>query len=87
MCAGRVPVQVLPAERHGDEDEDAQDCRSPGKYQPRKRQVGSLLGSVKLYLRAPLLPGALHLALGHVAEHDRRDGRQSAAGDKKRGIY
>lgn len=52
----------------GDED-DAQDHRSPAEYQARKCQSG------------PLFTGAPDLVAGHVAEHDRRDGRQRPEGE------
>lgn len=46
------------------DQEDSQDHRSPAKRQARKSQA------------APLFTGVPDLTAGHVAEHDRRDGRQ-----------
>jgi hypothetical protein len=46
------------------DEDDAQDYGPPAEYQARERQAG------------PLFPGVPDLIPGHVAEHDRRDGRQ-----------
>ena len=52
-----------------DDEKDAQDHRGPAEYQARQRQARSLFS------------GALDLAAGHVAAHDRRDGRQRPEGE------
>ena len=52
------------SQRMGGEEDDAQDHRSPAAYLARKHQAG------------PLFTGAPDLAAGHVADYDRRDGRQ-----------
>src|SRR5271165_6543803 len=47
-----------------DDQDDAQDHRRPAEYQARERQA------------SPLFSGTPDLVPGHVAEHDRRDGRR-----------
>lgn len=52
-----------------DDEKDAQDHRGPAECQARQRQARSLFS------------GALDLAAGYVAAHDRRDRRQRPEGE------